>query len=186
MCRGGGLVLLRPALLAAEACGKDVRHPEPCDARHVPRVNLISDFDRAFHPHADPRNVVMIRRRHALWTELVHLHGWDLALRDVAALDATPSGIRGSTCWIDLPMLPRAREPMVLELNPLYAAGYNVPAAHALLAAALGAHLASRAGYTESTRDEILASASALAGERIEENPAVWLFEPPPGLAGPV
>ena len=36
---------------------------------------------------------------------------------------------------------------MVLELNPLYAAGYNVPAAHALRVAALGADLARRTGY---------------------------------------
>jgi hypothetical protein len=41
----------------------------------------------------------------------------------------------------------RGGVPVVLELNPLYAAGYNVPTAHALLVAALGADLARRAGY---------------------------------------
>ncbi len=66
---------------------------------------------------------------------------------------------------------------MVLELNPLYAAGYNVPAAHALLVAALGVDLARRAGYAGSTWAEVLDSAAVLAGERIEQSPAVWLFE---------
>ena len=69
----------------------------------------------------------------------------------------------------------RGGEPVVLELNPLYAAGYNVPAAHALLVAALGADLARRAGYAEPTWKEILDSAAALAGERVEESPAVWV-----------
>jgi hypothetical protein len=371
-------------------------------------ITLISDFNRAFDVQADPRNVAMIRRRHAFWSELARLHGWDLAVCDAASLDA-PIGVPGSVSWIDLPMLPRttystvfarvaavgaacvldppdevervlgldrsyqvlmdagvptprsaflpvedalaaaidspaavrrllteaiygalfdagidphngvfvrgfyssaksanpehyfgsnqadieatvfevirrlrvaldvgglalrehldlerielttlpghrdtirvpfevrltvlgghllmasyhgpfealgdkarrilAREltvrraavqeavralapallaadlpanyvadvafvrgdrPVVLELNPLYAAGYNVPAAHALLVAALGADLARRAGYAGLTWAEVLDSAAVLAGERVEQSPAVWLFE---------
>jgi hypothetical protein len=65
--------------------------------------------------------------------------------------------------------------PVVLELNPLYAAGYNLPAAHALLVAALGAHLARRAGYPEVPWAEVLDTAAALVGERVERSPAVWL-----------
>ena len=71
----------------------------------------------------------------------------------------------------------RGGESVVLELNPLYAAGYNVPAAHALLVAALGADLARRAGYAEPTWDEILDSAAALTGERVEESAAVWVSD---------
>ncbi|WP_437310759.1 hypothetical protein [Sorangium sp. So ce388] len=67
--------------------------------------------------------------------------------------------------------------PLVLEFNPLYAAGYDVPAAHALLVAALGADLARRAGYVALPWAEVLDSAAVLAGERVEQSPAVWLFE---------
>ena len=52
----------------------------------------------------------------------------------------------------------RDGQPVVLELNPLHAACYNVPSAHALLVAALGADLAHR------------------AGERVEQSQAVWLL----------
>ncbi|WP_437980162.1 ATP-grasp domain-containing protein [Sorangium sp. So ce117] len=71
------------------------------------RVALLSDLNRAFDAQADPRNVAMIRRRHAFWAQLARLHGWDLAVCDVARLDA-PQGVSGSVSWIDLPMLPRA------------------------------------------------------------------------------
>ncbi|WP_437636890.1 hypothetical protein [Sorangium sp. So ce854] len=82
----------------------------------------------------------------------------------------------------------RDGQPVVLELNPLYAAGYNVPSAHALLVAALGADLAHRAGYAELPWTELLDSAAALAGERVEQSPAVWLLDwrpspPHPALA---
>ena len=97
--RGGAVAWERP--------GGSPR-PRACDAPPVPRVTFVSDFERAFHPHADPRNVAMIRRRHALWAELARLREWDVAVCDVAALDAAPDGVRGSVCWIDLPMLPRA------------------------------------------------------------------------------
>jgi hypothetical protein len=73
----------------------------------VPRVALISDLNRASDVHADPRNVAMIRRRHAFWAQLAGLHQWDLEVCDAALLDA-PQGVRGSVAWIDLPMLPRA------------------------------------------------------------------------------
>jgi ATP-grasp domain, R2K clade family 3 len=75
----------------------------------VLRVTLLSDLDRAFHPHADPRNVAMIRRRHTLWSDLARLRGWDLAVCDIAGLDAASDAVHGNVCWIDLPMLPRAR-----------------------------------------------------------------------------
>lgn len=65
---------------------------------------------------------------------------------------------------------------VVLELNPLYAAGYNVPAAHALIATALGADLARRAGYAELAWTEVLETAGAIARQPIEQSPAVWLF----------
>lgn len=72
----------------------------------MPRIALISDLRRAFDPHADPRNVAMIRRRHGFWAELSRLHGWDLAVLDTA--DLGEPALAGSTCWIDLPMLTRA------------------------------------------------------------------------------
>ncbi len=65
---------------------------------------------------------------------------------------------------------------VVLELNPLYAAGYNVASAHALVVATLGASLAVDAGYAELTQAQLLVSAEALAGESLDRNPAVWLF----------
>jgi hypothetical protein len=71
----------------------------------VPRVALVSDLRRAFDAHADPRNVAMIQRRHVLWADLARRRGWDLAVHDAASLDAP--GVRGTVCWIDLPMLPR-------------------------------------------------------------------------------
>jgi hypothetical protein len=51
-----------------------------------------------------------------------------------------------------------------------------VPAAHALVVAALGADLARRAGYAELSWTEVLETAGVLAGEPIEQSPAVWLF----------
>ena len=77
-----------------------------CDDRRVPRVALLSDLRRAFDPHADPRNVAMIRRRHDFWMELSRLHGWDLAVCDAAEVEAP--GRAASVCWIDLPMLTRS------------------------------------------------------------------------------
>jgi hypothetical protein len=77
------------------------------------RIELISDLSRAFHPDADPRNVAMIRRRHAHWAELATRRGWDLAVRDAALLDGANE--RASVRWIDLPMLPRARHREVFE-----------------------------------------------------------------------
>lgn len=73
----------------------------------MPRVALISDLHRAFDSHADPRNVAMIRRRHAFWAELARLRRWDLAVRDVATLETAKEACDG-VCWIDLPMLPHA------------------------------------------------------------------------------
>jgi len=73
----------------------------------------------------------------------------------------------------------REGSPVVLELNPLYAAGYHVPAAHALIVAALGANLAHRAGYRESSRAEIIDIAAELVGAPIK----YWRT---PGFAGEV
>jgi hypothetical protein len=72
---------------------------------------------------------------------------------------------------------PHGLAPVVLELNPLYAAGYNIPAAHALLVAALGAHLAECAGYPSSPWQRVLEDAAELAGSPVEESPGVWLFD---------
>lgn len=75
----------------------------------MPGVTLITDLSRAFHPHADPRNVAMIKRRHAFWTSLARARGWDLIIEDAARLHpSSPAGVCGRVCWIDLPMLPRA------------------------------------------------------------------------------
>jgi hypothetical protein len=59
------------------------------------------------------------------------------------------------------------------DVNPLYAAGYKVPAAHALLVAALGAHLAERAAYPSSPWQRVLEDAAELAGSPVEESPGV-------------
>lgn len=105
-----------------------------------------------------------------------------LAAREGAVRDAVRA-LAPALLAADLPAsyvadvaFPRDGRPVVLELNPLYAAGYNVPTAHALLVAALGADLARRAGYDELSWSEVLDSAAALAGERVEEGPGVWLF----------
>jgi hypothetical protein len=105
-----------------------------------------------------------------------------LVVRQVVVQEAVDS-LSPSLLAADLPAnyvadlaFVRGGMPVVLELNPLYAAGYNVPAAHALLVVALGADLARRAGYAESTWAEILDGAAALAGERVEQCPAVWLL----------
>jgi hypothetical protein len=65
--------------------------------------------------------------------------------------------------------------PVVLELNPLYAAGYNVRAAHALVVTALAADLAEGAGYPGLRDDEVLASAEEISGEPIYLRPPIWL-----------
>lgn len=64
--------------------------------------------------------------------------------------------------------------PVVLELNPLYAAGYNVPAAHALVVSALAADLAEKAGYSPISREEIHRAAEAMIGEQVSESAGVW------------
>lgn len=76
-----------------------------CDDGGVLGVTVVSDLARANDPRADPRNVAMIARRHALFAALARLRGWDLVVRDAASL----SDERGRLAWIDLPMLPRAR-----------------------------------------------------------------------------
>ena len=86
-----------------------------CETEPVPRIALLSDLDRAFDIHADPRNVAMIKRRHAFWTELARWCSWDLSVCHAGALDAAPGHVRGSVCWIDLPMLPRERYRAVFD-----------------------------------------------------------------------
>lgn len=86
-----------------------------CNALSVPRVVLISDFARAFDVCADARNVAMIRRRHALLSHLARMQSWDFGIRDAGALDAASDELRGSICWIDLPMLPRDSYKAVFE-----------------------------------------------------------------------
>lgn len=81
----------------------------------MPRIALISDFARAFDPHADIRNVAMIKRRHAWWTHLARMQSWDLGLCDANALSTASADLRDSVCWIDLPMLPRERYRAVFE-----------------------------------------------------------------------
>jgi hypothetical protein len=115
----------------------------------------------------------------------------DEARRLVAAeLDARSEAVQGAVRAIAPALLganlppsyvadiafPRGGRPVVLELNPLYSAGYNVPAAHALLVASLGADLARRAGYQEVSWPQVLDSAAALAGERVERSSGVWLL----------
>ncbi len=51
----------------------------------MPRIALVTDLARARDPGADPRNVAMIRRRHAFWAELSRARGWDLAVVDASA-----------------------------------------------------------------------------------------------------
>jgi hypothetical protein len=69
-------------------------------------------------------------------------------------------------------------QPVLIELNPLYAAGYNVPAAHAIVIAALGAGLAQRAGYPALSPAAILETAAALNGApMIADSPAIWLLD---------
>lgn len=75
---------------------------------------------------------------------------------------------------------PRDREAVVLELNPLYAAGHNVPVAHALLVAALGAALVRRADGAARSWEQVRGDAAALVGERVEGAAGVWLFDPLP------
>lgn len=105
-----------------------------------------------------------------------------LAARHAAAGDAIRS-LLPRLLAADLPpsyvadvAFTRDGAPVLLELNPLYAAGYNVPAAHALVVAALAAELACRAGYPMLSWAEILQTAGALAGEPVEQSPAVWLL----------
>lgn len=78
-----------------------------CNAGHVSRIVLLSDFSRAFDEHADVRNVAMIRRRHEFWKHLSRVCTWNLGIRNARALEAASEDLRGSVCWIDLPMLPR-------------------------------------------------------------------------------
>lgn len=73
------------------------------------RVAIVSEFSRAFDPHADPRNVSMVRRRHAWWDALRVQHGLPLALLDAADVRTGAATLADTrAAWIDLPMLPRA------------------------------------------------------------------------------
>jgi len=91
----------------------------PCDASThtarcaimvpMPRVVIVSEFSRAFDPHADPRNVSMVRHRHAWWDALRVQHGLPLALIDAANVRTGAAKLADAqVAWIDLPMLPRA------------------------------------------------------------------------------
>lgn len=62
--------------------------------------------------------------------------------------------------------------PLVLELNPLYAAGYNVPAAHAWVVASLAHALVVDAGGESATEATIARHAEALLGASIDGCPA--------------
>lgn len=69
-----------------------------------------------------------------------------------------------------------AGDPVVIELNPLYAAGYNVPAAHALAIASLGAYVGRIAGYDEPSAEDVRRAASMLAGEEVESGSALAIL----------
>ena len=62
--------------------------------------------------------------------------------------------------------------PLVLELNPLYAAGYNVPAAHAWVVVSLAHALVADAGGDAATETTIARQAEALLGASIDACPA--------------
>ena len=62
--------------------------------------------------------------------------------------------------------------PLVLELNPLYAAGYNVPAAHAWVVASLAHALVVDAGGESAAEATIARNAEALLGAPIDRCPA--------------
>jgi hypothetical protein len=122
-----------------------------------------------------PFEVLADEPRHVLEEELERRRAVvERAVGDVApallAADLPPNYVA------DLAFV-RGGSPMVLELNPLYAAGYNVPAAHALIVAALGANLAHRAGYRASSWAEVIDIASELVGAPINQSAGVWLFE---------
>lgn len=69
--------------------------------------------------------------------------------------------------------------PVVLELNPLYAAGYNLRAAHALVVSAIAAELAAQAGGAALGRAEIVGAAEAILGEPVAADVGFWLLDPP-------
>jgi hypothetical protein len=64
------------------------------------------------------------------------------------------------------------RSPLVLELNPLYAAGYNVPAAHAWVVASLAHALVAEAGHDAAPDATIAGHAEALLGASVDGCPA--------------
>jgi hypothetical protein len=69
--------------------------------------------------------------------------------------------------------------PVVLALNPLYAAGYNLRAAHALVVSAIAAELAEQAGGGVLGREEILGAAEAILGEPVAADVSFWLLDAP-------
>jgi len=66
-------------------------------------------------------------------------------------------------------------QPVLIELNPLYSAGSNVPAARAWLIANLGARLAERAGYSPTADERLRELAGQLAGEPLRSD-GVFVF----------
>src|SRR4051812_37688763 len=71
----------------------------------MPRIAILTDESRAFCAGADPRNQLLVRRRHRFWAQLAAFQGWDLAVVDARLLDAGVD-LAGALAWIDLPMLP--------------------------------------------------------------------------------
>jgi hypothetical protein len=74
----------------------------------------------------------------------------------------------------------RSGRALVIELNPLYASGYNVPFAHAYVLAALGSHLASLTGRPRLGDDDLLALARKLLGSGEPVAEQAWMLPTPP------
>ncbi len=104
----------------------------------------------------------------------------DDALRDHAALLDRLDGVARAVLRAGFPAnyvadvaFTTDGSPVVLELNPLYAAGYNVPAAHAWVVASLATELVACAGHARPREAERRAWAEALLGASIDEAPGL-------------
>lgn len=74
-------------------------------------------------------------------------------------------------------IFPRNREPLLLELNPIYSSGSNLPTARAWLLIHLAAMLAGRVGLTVPSQEDRQQLAVRLVGEPVRSEGAIFLPE---------
>jgi hypothetical protein len=150
-----------------------IARPPPCGCPTATSASCSGGSARSWNPDSQLKRLARTAAAGARWAVTVV---------------ATVTGTDGKS--YQMVVLPRRSIPMwaatldasrcapaVLELNSFYMAGYNVPTTYAPPIPALSTHFARSTGDAGATLAEILESALVLAGEPVEQSPAVWLFD---------